>query len=224
MAYLYRHIRLDKNEPFYIGIGLYNNNYKYYRAYAKSKRNKHWRNIINITDYIVEILFDDLTIEEAYEKEIEFIKLYGRKDIGTGTLCNLTNGGDGSKGRPLTDAQKEHLRKLHKGIPLSTEHREKIIKTKKERSFKKNLVKKVTEKIRKKRAPMSDEHKANLSKSKKGKNISQTHKENISKGLKGIKKPPRRIEKCIYCDVVMDVHNLNRLHNKNCNKNPHILT
>ena len=32
MAYLYRHIRLDKNEPFYIGIGSNElNNYK--RAY-----------------------------------------------------------------------------------------------------------------------------------------------------------------------------------------------
>lgn len=28
MAYVYRHIRLDKNIPFYIGIGLKDYNYK----------------------------------------------------------------------------------------------------------------------------------------------------------------------------------------------------
>ena len=34
MAYLYRHIRLDKNKPFYVGIGDNdNNNYK--RAHSK---------------------------------------------------------------------------------------------------------------------------------------------------------------------------------------------
>ena len=36
MKVLYRHIRLDKNEPFYIGIG----NIK--RAYNKSERNDIW--------------------------------------------------------------------------------------------------------------------------------------------------------------------------------------
>ena len=45
MAYLYRHIRLDKNEPFYIGIGGDDKGY-YERAYHKiSHRNKHWKNI-----------------------------------------------------------------------------------------------------------------------------------------------------------------------------------
>lgn len=37
MAYLYRHIRLDKNEPFYIGIGS-----NKARCYTKKTRNKHW--------------------------------------------------------------------------------------------------------------------------------------------------------------------------------------
>jgi hypothetical protein len=37
MAYLYRHIRLDKNEPFYIGIG---SDKQYKRAYNKIKLSK----------------------------------------------------------------------------------------------------------------------------------------------------------------------------------------
>ena len=44
MAYLYRHIRSDKNVPFYIGIGIDSN---YYRAKSKKSRNDHWNKIVN---------------------------------------------------------------------------------------------------------------------------------------------------------------------------------
>jgi group I intron endonuclease len=89
MCVLYRHIRLDKNEPFYIGIG------KMHRAYSKHSRNELWKKIVAKTDYEVDILFEDLTEEEARNKEVEFIKLYGRIDYKTGTLCNFTDGGEG---------------------------------------------------------------------------------------------------------------------------------
>lgn len=94
MAYVYRHIRLDKNEVFYVGIGS-DNLGKYTRAHS-TKRGDHWKNIFNNTEIIVEIMLDDLTWEEACEKEKEFIKLYGRKDLNLGTLINLTDGGDGT--------------------------------------------------------------------------------------------------------------------------------
>lgn len=89
MCVVYRHIRLDKNEPFYIGIG------KMRRAYSKHGRNTLWKKIVAHTDYEVDVLFDDITEEEAREKEIEFIKLYGRIDQKTGTLSNFTDGGEG---------------------------------------------------------------------------------------------------------------------------------
>jgi hypothetical protein len=104
MAFLYRHIRLDKNEPFYIGIGS-----NISRCYTKQTRNKHWHNIVNKTEYEVEIIFDDLTIEEAKEKEKEFINLYGKKSNG-GILVNITDGGDGCWGVKANEEQKE-LRK-----------------------------------------------------------------------------------------------------------------
>jgi hypothetical protein len=100
MAYVYRHIRLDKNEPFYIGIGS-DNNYK--RAYSRFKRSKFWNNIASKTEYSVDILIDNLTWEEACEKEREFIALYGRVNLNTGTLVNLTNGGEGMNGIVLTE-------------------------------------------------------------------------------------------------------------------------
>jgi hypothetical protein len=93
MAYVYRHIRLDKNEPFYIGIS---NDMSQRRSREKTRRSKLWNRIVDKTDFDVEILFDDIPYHEAKSKEIEFIKLYGRIDLGNGTLANLTNGGDGT--------------------------------------------------------------------------------------------------------------------------------
>jgi hypothetical protein len=93
MAYIYRHIRLDKNEPFYIGIGSDNN---YERSKSHKHRNRHWRNIVAQTSYEIEILLDDLTWDEACIKEIEFIALYGRADLNKGPLVNMTDGGEGN--------------------------------------------------------------------------------------------------------------------------------
>ena len=100
MAYVYRHIRLDKNEPFYIGIG---SDLKYNRAYSTYDRNKYWRNIANKYEYRVEILLDDLTWEKACNKEIEFINLYGRFNINSGPLVNMTSGGEGANGVIISD-------------------------------------------------------------------------------------------------------------------------
>ena len=52
MAYVYRHIRLDKNEPFYIGISATDDNYA--RAFDRSHkhiRNKLWQNITNKKEF-----------------------------------------------------------------------------------------------------------------------------------------------------------------------------
>lgn len=93
--YLYRHIRLDKNEPFYIGIGkVYPGTAYYNRAYSKNYRNKYWSNVVSKTVYNVEILFETDNVIEISQKEKEFILLHGRKDLKTGTLVNMTDGGE----------------------------------------------------------------------------------------------------------------------------------
>jgi len=112
MAYVYRHIRLDTNQVFYIGIG---SSPYYKRAKSKLDRNDFWKRIVNKTDYKVEILFDDLTKEEAIEKEIEFIALYGRSNLGKGTLCNLTNGGEGANTLILSDVSRAKMSKSQMG-------------------------------------------------------------------------------------------------------------
>ena len=96
---VYRHIRIDKNVPFYIGIGKNSN-----RAYDKRNRSAFWKRIINKSDYLVEILFEGLSKNKAIDKEIEFINLYGRIDLKNGTLCNMTKGGEGTGVlNPLTE-------------------------------------------------------------------------------------------------------------------------
>lgn len=93
MKVVYRHIRLDKNEPFYVGMG------NKARAFTNKGRSEFWNNIVSKTDYRVDIIFEGLTVEEAIEKEIEFIKLYGRRDKGLGSLVNLKDGGEGFQGQ-----------------------------------------------------------------------------------------------------------------------------
>ena len=109
MACVYRHIRLDKNMPFYIGISKNNK-----RPFSKNGRSNYWNAIVKKTDYEVDILFEDVDIEFAKKKEAEFIALYGRKHNGTGYLCNFSKGGDSI-----------HIGGAEK---LSEEHREKISK------------------------------------------------------------------------------------------------
>ena len=100
---VYSHTRLDKNEVFYIGIGVPE------RPYHKSHRNKIWNRIIKNTNYRIDILYSDLTWEQAVKKEIELIKFYGRKDKGEGPLVNLTDGGEGNYGYIWAEESKEQI-------------------------------------------------------------------------------------------------------------------
>ncbi len=95
MPYLYRHIRLDKNEPFYIGISRKEDNYSRAFENKEYQRSLFWTRVTTKTDYKVEILLESDDYEFIKQKEIEFIKLYGRIDLGTGCLVNMTDGGDG---------------------------------------------------------------------------------------------------------------------------------
>jgi len=123
MAYVYRHIRLDKNEPFYIGIGSDN---RYQRAFCKKTRNNIWNKITNKTSYEVEILLDNLSVEDAKKKEIEFISLYKRIDNGNGVLANMTDGGEGCKGLIHTLESRIKMGDANRGKTISLENRKKV--------------------------------------------------------------------------------------------------
>jgi hypothetical protein len=181
MAYVYKHIRKDTNEIFYIGIGKNKN-----RKDSKYSRNTHWHNIVKKTEFYSEIIEDNLTWEEACDREIFWIKCYGRKDLNEGQLVNMTNGGDGVNGRVMSEKQKERLRELKTGTKTTDETKEKLRIKQQGRKYTTEDKKKMSESSKGK--PKSDEHKKNISKSGKSIKRSEEFKENLRNLYKGKKR------------------------------------
>lgn len=140
-CYVYRHIRLDKNEPFYIGIGTHRNrsnshNSIYERSIALDGRNVIWKKITNKTKWKSQIFLDNLTREEACEKEIELIALYGRI-INGGILANISIGGDLSAlGTVHTQEYRDNASKRLKGIKRHPSVGKKVSETKLKSNYK----------------------------------------------------------------------------------------
>lgn len=103
---VYKHIRNDTNDVFYIGIGGSER-----RAYSKRSRNQYWKNIVKSHGYTVKIVAIGLTYNEACSLERSLIKTHGRKDLGQGLLANMTDGGDG-----LINSSKETKAKISKSL------------------------------------------------------------------------------------------------------------
>lgn len=106
---VYIHKKRCDGEVFYVGIGLPQ------RPYDKKKRSRFWKLVVSKYDYDIEILHYNLSWESARDIEIQLIKEYGRRDLGEGTLVNLTNGGEGAYGRiPSLDHKNKVSKKLKK--------------------------------------------------------------------------------------------------------------
>jgi len=102
--YTYAYLREDKT-PYYIGKGKHNHktNQKYSRAYCGN----HWVPIPPKQRII--ILKDDIYENDAFKHEIYMISIFGRKDLNTGILLNLTNGGEGFSGFKHSDEYKKNV-------------------------------------------------------------------------------------------------------------------
>jgi hypothetical protein len=103
--YVYAYLRKD-NTPYYIGKGHSN------RCYSKDHQ-------INLPADINRIVFLETRLSEigALALERRYILWYGRKDLGTGILRNLTDGGEGVSGRVTSNATKKKISMSQKGIP-----------------------------------------------------------------------------------------------------------
>ena len=119
-AYVYTHTRIDTNEVFYVGIGTQDN---YRRASRTNGRTTYWKNIIKKCGWKVDVVFDNLSWEDACLQEKVLILFYGRVDLQTGTLVNLTEGGEGNFGRKASNETKLKMSLSKKGVPHSKEHK-----------------------------------------------------------------------------------------------------
>jgi len=118
MAVVYFHKIKDTNEVFYVGIGD-----KEKRAYTKNSRSSFWKHIVKKYGYDVEIVHTDISLEEACKLETQYIKEFGRRDLGLGNLVNMTDGGEGKSGFIHTEETKIKISKSNKGKKLTEEHK-----------------------------------------------------------------------------------------------------
>ena len=126
--YVYIHRRKDNNEVFYVGISRQE---KYFRVNTKTGRNPIWNNIVNKYGFIGEVLYSNLSKEDACLIEKALIKSYGRINTNSGVLANLTAGGDGSVDCPKSFETKNKMRKARVGKPLSEDIKNKMSATRK---------------------------------------------------------------------------------------------
>lgn len=100
----YIYIHYHENVIFYVGKG------SKLRYKGTDHRNNHWINTVNKYGFNIEIIKDNLNEKDSFELEKKLISKYGRIDLKTGTLVNLTDGGEGLSGIIMS----KYTRNLHR--------------------------------------------------------------------------------------------------------------
>lgn len=117
--YIYIHRRPDSAEVFYVGKGTRTPKKAYGRSCSGENRNPMWRRIVSKCGgrFDVEVLVDYFSEADAFSLERDLILQYGRKNLGRGTLANMTDGGEGAVGRIVKPETIERFRRAMAGKP-----------------------------------------------------------------------------------------------------------
>jgi hypothetical protein len=172
-VYLYRDPRKGKKrEVIYVGKGTTKNRPRFhFSAYTKNW-NLPFPNLllkrvitkIHLAGLIPEVefvgFFDEET--EAFDLEINLIKRFGRRDLGLGSLCNLTDGGEGETGRKASQATLAKMRAAGKR-GYSEDVRIRL-----DNSKRTPLARKNQSEAQRRRSPPSEQTRARISASKRG--------------------------------------------------------
>jgi len=120
---------------FYIGKGKGYRAVNHLKPHANRENNSKQATIKAIREVGLEpgvvYLFKGLTDAEACEWEKTLIRFYGRKDLGLGSLTNLTDGGEGTSGHRHTEETKRKMREADRSAykriaPVTAETIEKL--------------------------------------------------------------------------------------------------
>jgi hypothetical protein len=129
-VYVYRDPRpLKKDQPVYVGKGTGDRDMSHW---SKGSHNKPFQDFISHLKQrglvaLCERVFETEVEAEAFTKEIELIALYGRRNLKTGTLFNLTDGGEGGSGTVRTAAHKAVDSRFSIEHWKDPEYREKVV-------------------------------------------------------------------------------------------------
>lgn len=179
--YVYLYLRTNDRTPYYVGKG------QGYRAHSRKGHS-----VVVPIDARRILVKECASENEAFEMERYLISLYGRRDIGTGILRNMTNGGEGPSGVIVSEQKRTQLRIAQTGKKATMCARRKMSEAQKKMQTKGMLGKihsintrqKMSEaQIKRKRSaaeldafkrnrnrnPLTVEHKEVLSRLKKGK-------------------------------------------------------
>lgn len=129
-VYVYRDPRPRKNNvPVYVGKGTGDRDASHWLRGSHNKPLQdflsHLRGVGLVATH--QRVFETDDEQEAFAKEMQLIEQYGRRDSGTGTLFNRTDGGEGPSGVMWTDGQREVLRKDSEDKWQRPEYRAKVI-------------------------------------------------------------------------------------------------
>ena len=119
------YIHISPSNKKYIGITSQNVKKRWQNGYGYKTNKYFWRAIQKYgwDNFEHEILFENLTVDEAKEKEIELIKLYNTYRPNG---YNLTFGGDNISEKIFSEETRKKISNALKGRTLSHETKQKI--------------------------------------------------------------------------------------------------